>query len=299
MQGSLAHPPTALSPCVIVVGDLPHWTGTPQPLAGQTIVITRAQASGLRAQLQRLGAEVLELPTLVITPPSSYAALDAAIGQLSTYDWLILTSANAVAAFWERLTVAGLDSRALAGLQVAVVGEKTALAVQTKGISPDFVPREFIADALAQELPGSPQRVLFPRVEQGGRDALVQGLQARGAVVTEVAAYDSRCPVQADSSVVAALKTGAVTIVTFTSSKTVRHFWQLVQAAGVTAAQIPTIAAIGPQTAATCIEIWGRTEIVATEYTLDGLVLAIASNATRANAGASPRSEPSSLDDGL
>ncbi len=280
LRGSLAHPPPGHSPCVIVVGDVPHWTPVPQPLANQTVLITRAQASGLRAQLQQLGARVLELPTLVITPPTSYAALDAAIQQRSLYDWLILTSANAVTAFWERLTEAGLDSRALAGIQVAVVGDKTALALQAKGISPDFVPREFVAAALAQELPSTPQRVLFPRVEQGGRDALVQGLQARGAIVDEVAAYDSRCPERADLGIVKALKAGEVNIVTFTSSKTVRYFWQLVQAAGITAADIPTIAAIGPQTAATCIELWGRAEIVAEAYTLEGLVLAIASSQT-------------------
>ncbi|NJK72060.1 MAG: uroporphyrinogen-III C-methyltransferase [Synechococcaceae cyanobacterium SM2_3_60] len=168
LQGSLAHPPSAQSPCVIVVGDLPHWTPPAQPLAGETVLITRAQVSGLRAQLQQLGAHVLELPTLVITPPTSYVPLDAAIQQLADYDWLVLTSANAVQAFWERLGVAGLDSRALAGMQVAVVGDKTALALQSKGIQADFIPTEFVADALAQELPGIPRRVLFPRVEQGG-----------------------------------------------------------------------------------------------------------------------------------
>lgn len=108
-----------------------------------------------------------------------------------------------------------------------------------------------------------------------------RGCRHGGAVVDAVAAYDSRCPERADPAVIRALLAGEVSMLSFTSSKTVRYFWQLVQAAGVTAAEIPTIAAIGPQTAATCIELWGRAEIVADEYTLDGLVLAIASYATK------------------
>ncbi|NJK72061.1 MAG: hypothetical protein HC926_01210 [Synechococcaceae cyanobacterium SM2_3_60] len=75
----------------------------------------------------------------------------------------------------------------------------------------------------------------------------MQGLQARGAVVDAVAAYDSRCPERADPAVIRALLAGEVSMLSFTSSKTVRYFWQLVQAAGVTAAEFQQLQPSAPK----------------------------------------------------
>lgn len=278
---------STLSPALIVVGEVVSLRqvvrpGIPmplsKPLAGQTVLVTRAetQASALTDLLRQHGARVLELPTLAILPPTSWDPMDEAITRLKSYDWLLLTSANAVIFWMKRLADHGLDSRALAGIQIAVVGAKTAETLAGYGLRPDLMPAEFVADALLDALP-EPQgsRFLFPRVESGGREVLVKGLQERGAEVTEIAAYQSICPEQADPHVIEALRARQVDVLTFASSKTVQHFGLLMQRARLdaTAWDPPVqIVAIGPKTADTCQEVLGRVDLMPSDYTLPALV---------------------------
>ncbi len=262
------------------------------PLAHQTILVTRAAGqSGLfRELLEKTGATVLEMAALEIGPPSDWTALDEAIAQLSRFNWLILTSANGVQYFMERLLAQGKDSRALASLRIAVVGRKTAQTLRRYGLTPDLIPPNYVADDLVAHLPVTDYpslHCLFPRVESGGREVLVQQLTAQGATVAEVPAYQSKCPSQVEPKIIAALRAHRINVVTFASSKTVQHFATLLERA----AQAPEwqpwpqpwqtllssvkIASIGPQTSQTCLQIFGRVDIEAAEFTLDGLTQAL------------------------
>jgi uroporphyrinogen III methyltransferase/synthase len=257
-------------------------------LAGKTVLVTRAsgQAHEFSQLLRSRGAEVIEMPTLEIVPPTSWQDLDREIERLSDFDWLLLTSTNGVDAFFERLARAGKDSRALAGVKVAVVGQKTARAVQQHGITPDFIPTDFVADALVSSFPADPAglRMLFPRVETGGREVLVQEFTNRGATVVEVAAYQSQCPREIEPAALLALQRQQVDIITFASSKTVAHFCQLIGTSLPAGWQNRVlIASIGPQTSATCRELLGKVDIEATEYTLPGLVTALELGVRREN----------------
>jgi uroporphyrinogen III methyltransferase / synthase len=257
----------------------PSYSAMSHPLYGQTVLVTRAagQSSTFSRQLQDLGATVLEVPALEIQPPSSWDALDAAIQGLDAFHWLILTSANAVNYFCDRLGILGKDARSLAGLKIAVVGEKTAQVLAQRSLKPDFIPPQFVADALIEHFPEtiSGQSFLFPRVEAGGRDILVQALTAQGATVTEVAAYQSGCPAQIDSQALLALRNKQVNMITFASSKTVRCFGQLLGDGVRSLVAHSLIASIGPQTSQTCESLFGRVDIEATDYTLEGLTQAI------------------------
>ncbi len=254
------------------------------------ILITRAgqQSSSFADQLQAQGARVVEMPTLAIGAPSSWQALDRELNRLSSFQWLVLTSVNGVEAVLDRyshqfdrsLTAALPELRGqTSGLKIAVVGQKTAAALEQAGIAIDFSPREFIADALVSQLPEPLEglRILFPRVESGGRELLVREFCDRGATVIEVPAYESRCPDSIDPAALMALRSGQIQVITFASSKTVRHFVQLIEAAGLDRQTLSAVqlASIGPQTSATCLELFGRVEIEATTYTLDGLTEAI------------------------
>jgi uroporphyrinogen III methyltransferase / synthase len=249
-------------------------------LAGKNVLVTRAtgQASEFSQMLRSRGARVLELPTLEIVPPTSWQDLDREIGRLSDFNWLILTSTNGVDAFFERLHYAGKDSRALTGISIAVVGQKTAQSLQQYGIIPDFIPPDFVADSLVSNFPISPahQRILLPRVETGGRETLAQEFTNLGAIVVEVPAYQSQCPQSIDPSVLLALQSQQVDIITFASSKTVKHFCQLIGDSLPSDWQSRVcIASIGPQTSATCRSLLGKVDIEAIEYTLPGLVAAL------------------------
>lgn len=287
----------ALSPCAIVVGDVVQLRASfacaiaslpvnSLPLNGKTVLVTRSasQASAFRDLLQHQGATVIDFPAIEIGPPSSWGALDLALDELDRFDWLLLTSVNGVDAVCDRLQQGGRDARSLAGLKIAAVGKKTAEALARRGLRADFIPSDYVADSLAAEFPEplGDRAVLFPRVETGGRDALVKEFEAKGAEVSEVAAYESRIPEQIPPLARTALVEKAIDAVTFASSKTVRNFCQLVQEAIAPETDLSpyldgvAIAAIGPQTAQTCRQLLGRVDIEASEYTLDGLSEAIA-----------------------
>ena len=260
-------------------------------LQGKRILVTRSasQASQFTDLLTSRGAEVIEMPTLAILPPTSWEFLDQAIASLPNYDWLILTSANAVDSFFGRLKNSGKDSRALHSLKIAVVGRKTAEVLANYGIKPDLVPTDFVADALVDAFLAIPnyvlidKKMLFPRVESGGREILVEQLQTHGAIVDAVPAYESGCPDAIAPMALEAIQNQnqKLDAIAFASSKTVKHFCQLLDR--VTDQETwrswladVTIASIGPQTSQTCNELLGRVDCEAVEYTLDGLVEAIA-----------------------
>jgi uroporphyrinogen III methyltransferase/synthase len=242
--------------------------------------------------LKKEGASVIEMPALVIGPPSSWEELDYAIAHLADFDWLILTSGNGIDYFFERLLTQGKDARSLVGVKIAVVGKKTAASLKEHGLIPDFIPPDFVADSLIEHFPEplSGKTVLFVRVESGGREVLVKELTSKGAKVTEVAAYQSRCPEQMVPEALDALQEQIVDIITFASSKTVKHFCQLLEKSlPGDSRQLLTpqsrlesvcIASIGPQTSMTCEQLLGRVDVEAKEYTLEGLTQAILGWAT-------------------
>ncbi len=257
----------------------------PQPLTGKTILVTRSmgQSSQFSDRLIASGATVIEMPTLEIGPPSSWEALDNAIAHLSDFDWLILTSSNGIDYFFERLIAQGKDTRVLAGVKIAVVGEKTAHSLKQYSIRADFIPPNFVADSLVENFPEelNSKKVLFPRVESGGREVLVKELTLKGAKVIEVAAYQSCCPSSIPPAAELALQNRKVDVITFASSKTVQFFCQLTNkifSNNSDASQFlegVCIASIGPQTSKTCHALFGRVDVEAQEYTLDGLTQAL------------------------
>ena len=177
-------------PATIVVGAVAGldlgWFET-KPLFGKRIVVTRTreQASEAAARLWDLGADVIELPTIAIAPPEDGgSALRDAAGRLGGYDWVVFTSANAVAA-----TLAALwDARSFGGVKIAVVGAATADLLGRRGIHADLVPARFVAEALVEAFPEGRGRVLLPQAEVT-RDVVREGLAAKGWTVDVVTAY--------------------------------------------------------------------------------------------------------------
>lgn len=253
------------------------------PLTGHTVLVTRSasQSPQFTRLLTEQGAAVLEMPTLEIGPPSSWAALDRAIDQVETFDWLVLTSANGVEAWFGRLAALGVSLERCQRLKIAVVGKKTAQILEQQGRSPDFIPPDYVADSLVSHFPEAVagRSILFPRVETGGRELLAQALRNQGATVTEVPAYESRCPARLDAIAAGAIAQHQVTVVTFASSKTVQNFSALLRQqfgeGWLGLLERTAIASIGPQTSATCEAVFDRVDIEAQEYTLEGLTEAI------------------------
>jgi uroporphyrinogen III methyltransferase / synthase len=248
-------------------------------LFGKKILVTRAreQASALTSQLEALGAQCLEAPVIKIAAPDSYVLLDESIQNLSHYDWIIFTSVNGVTAFFDRLTEAGLDARALAANKVAAIGSQTAEKLRGQGIVADLVPMEFraegIVEALGPELT-SGMKVLIPRALVA-RDLLPQKLIEMGVDAHVVPAYKTIAAETDGAAIAAQLKQGEIDLVTFTSSSTVMNLLQLLGPAGKTLISQIKVACIGPITAETCLKQGVKPDIIAKQYTIKGLVSAI------------------------
>ncbi|MEL6223275.1 MAG: uroporphyrinogen-III synthase [Cyanobacteria bacterium J06627_8] len=259
------------------------------PLDEKTILVTRAagQSSQFGELLQQAGATVIEMPALEICPPTSWDAFDQAIAQVQEIHWLILTSANGVTYFFKRLFDLGYSNDDIRHLHIAVVGKKTAACLKHMNIVPDFIPPDYVADSLVEHFPDRDtlhrSTILFPRVEQGGREVLVKELSANGATVIEVPVYQSVCPAAIAPPALDALQQKTIDVITFASSKTVRHFCQMIEQAThdtlldereLLATHVK-IASIGPQTSLTCHQLLGRVDIEAETYTLEGLTTAL------------------------
>ena len=249
------------------------------PLAGQRILVTRAedQAGELSERLRVLGAEPIPCATIRTAPPADWSPLDTGIDQLSSYDWVIFTSANGARYFFERAASRGHATAALHDLKVGAVGRATARALGRHGIRVDFVPDEYVAEALVAGIGDvAGQRILLPRADIARR-ALADGLAAKGALVDDVVAYRTLPADPADCGLLVGATTPlAVDIATFTSASTVRNFVALLGERSpreVLAGAI--IACIGPITAHAAEEAGLHVDILAPEHTLEGLLRAI------------------------
>ena len=250
---------------------------TTLPLQGKRVLVTRAQAQAhdLEARLQALGAVPLAFPTIRITPPGDgYAALDAALHELPSFNWVVFTSVNGVDHVWRRLRALGLDAGVFRGLQLAAIGPATEAALAARNLQSIVVPKRFVAEALLDAIPSpAGKRFLLPRAALA-RETLRTGLQRAGAQVVEVPAYDTVLP-QPSTKTLAELDAG-IDILTFTASSTVRNFVaQLGPARARSLVSQTQVAAIGPITAATARDLGLRVDAVATDYTIAGLVTAL------------------------
>ena len=156
------------------------------------MVITRAaeQSTELVAELKKAGAVPTVLPMVAFAPPDDVAKLDNAIRELRSYDWVFLTSQNAVRAIRERCEVFGVNLRELTGVKIAAVGPATADAAENAGLRVAHVASKHVGTALAEDLAGEVRgkRVLLPRSDRANPE-LLKVLQQFGAEVSEVCAY--------------------------------------------------------------------------------------------------------------
>jgi uroporphyrinogen III methyltransferase/synthase len=277
------------APAVVVIGAVAElgrriaWFEA-GPLAGRRVVVTRAraQASDLAASLGALGAEVVELPAIRIDPVMGGPELEAACAGIAGYDLLVLTSANGVDQLFARLAERGADSRALSSATTVVaIGPATAGRLAAHGVRADVVPERFVAEGILETLDGHPlgdRRVLVARAREARPD-LVDGLRERGAMVDEVALYDTRAEPPGPDALEAAL---GADYLTFTSSSTVRNFMAPLDRGQRERAGRLRVVSIGPITSAAARAEGLVVHAEASAYTVPGLVEALVADAVGA-----------------
>jgi uroporphyrinogen III methyltransferase/synthase len=267
-------------PAILVVGKVVDLHNTLQwfdskPLFGKGIVITRPerQADDLANLLISEGAYPIHFPTIKIVPPKDWHKLDAAMEALTSYDWLIFTSANGVQFFFERLREKNKDIRDLKGIKICCIGPATARQIEDRGIKVDLVPEQFIAEGILQsfaamDLKG--RKILIPRAAKA-RDVLPEGLKKLGAIVDVVSAYQTVNSGKKKDELATMIYDNKVDVITFTSSSTVTNFVEIMGRDFTLPAHID-VACIGPVTEAAAKKAGFKIDIQQEEYTMEGLV---------------------------
>jgi len=249
----------------------------------QRVLVTRprAQANDFAAKLRSAGFEAVFFPVLKIQPIENNPALDEALEKLNCYEWVVFTSVNGVNIVFERLFFLTPNHFPLGEgqkVRFAAIGPKTAKALQVHGVTPDFVPKEYVAEAILSGLGDLQDKwVLLPRAELA-RKALSEAIVNTGGIAHEIAVYKT-LPVKPDSNGLAALKSG-VDWITFTSPSTVRNFVAIVRKQKMDPLRLegnPKIACIGPITEDAAREEGFHVDLVAEKYTTEGLVSALQS----------------------
>jgi len=269
------------APAVAVFGDVVglrkdlNWYEQ-RPLSGKRIVVTRTrkQAGALTSQLRALGADVIELPTIRIEPPTDLREFGELVQDAHTYDWIVFTSPNGVDAFFEMFFKLYDDAREIGAAKIAAIGPATAQRVRDFHLHVDLQPDEFVAEAVVGEFrkQGGVEnlRILIARAEKA-RDVLPRELSKLGAIVDEASAYRT---VPETRDITGArrrfLEEGA-DLITFTSSSTVENFLAL----SLAWPKGMLVASIGPITSKTARDRGLKIDIEARRHDIEGLVEAI------------------------
>ena len=269
------------APAITIVGEVVklrdklRWFDS-RPLFGKGVLVTRAadQAGEFSRLLSSKGAAVFECPTIQLVQPESWIEIDAEIDRLSSFDWAIFTSANAVNFFFDRMAARGLDCRAFGSCRICAVGPKTAALLAARGIKADMIPADYKAEGVVEEykkidLRG--KRILCPRADKA-RELIPVALADMGAGVAAPVAYRNIVPDTLPHNVLQALEEQRIHCVTFTSSSTVENLAVMLgENRLLRLLQGVTVAAIGPITAKTCRELGLQVHIEPEKYTLENM----------------------------
>ena len=238
------------------------------------VLVTRAphQASALGDALIAHGLRVVSVPTIALAPPSDdYATIDRELTRLDEYDWLLFTSANAVAVFAERLE----DQAVPLSCGIASIGAATSKALRDAGFPVRVQAQTAVAESLAKSLLPHAKNatMLLIRAEQG-RDILTETLTAAGAEVTLAPAYRTVIPTESTDRLRRELPT--VDAITFTSSSAVTNLFALLEAAGLTLPPTVKLASIGPVTTAALKEHGCKPTVESNDASVQALAAAVA-----------------------
>ena len=221
-------------------------------LLGKTIVITRDenQARPFAEMLENLGATILLFPTIKISPPDNAAQIRKTLADLSSFNWIIFTSSNAVRYFFKFIDE---KQNTLQKLKIACVGNKTTETLRGFHLIPTIIPdihtsRELLDALLIHKVKG--KRFLLPVSNLAGYN-LQEGLQNHGALVERLVIYNNVPITNSKNELIfEKIDNHRIDCITFFSPSAVNTFVDLMGEKGITlinTKKIP-IAVIGSTT---------------------------------------------------
>jgi uroporphyrinogen III methyltransferase / synthase len=276
------------APAITIIGDVVklrkklNWFEH-RPLFGQRIVVTRTreQASQLSKQLSDLGAEVLEIPTIKLVPPTEDRRQDLidALLELNSYNWLVFTSPNGVTAFFDLFFKRFQDLRDIGGARIAAIGPATAAKLKEIHLQVDLMPDEALASKIAAAFDKYETvenlKICLLRAEVANPD-LPKALEELGAIVDDIAVYKTVAETEDLNGAAAALAEKGMDWITFTSASTVEHFHARFDLPKLLK-QFPQakLVSIGPETSKAIRALDLEPTMEAREHSINGVVQAL------------------------
>jgi len=268
------------SPAVAVIGDVVkerkkiNWFEK-RPLFGKKIVVTRTreQAGELSKALADLGADVIELPTIRIEHPDDRLGFAEMVTHAHEYDWLVFTSPNGVERFFDAFFATFPDARSLGNPRIAAIGAGTAAKIREYRFTVDLIPERFVAEGLIDAFKKeSVENLTMLWVKAADtRDVIGKGLEDMGAIVDECIAYKTVPETEDPNGARARIEEEGADLITFTSSSTVDHFFDL----GIDWPEGCVAGSIGPVTSDTLRKKDTKPAFEASPHDIPGLVAAI------------------------
>jgi uroporphyrinogen III methyltransferase/synthase len=271
------------APAILVIGsvvtlrDQLNWFEH-LPLFGQRVVVTRNrdQAGEFAQRLREAGAAVLEVPCLKFLPPTRREPVVEALSGLGSYDWIVFTSANGVATFFDYFFRAFADLRDLGAVRIAAVGPATAARLAALHLKVDVTPKEALARNIVTALTAHESlenlRVLLPRAEVATPD-LPRLLEEQGAIVDDIPFYRTAAETEDDTGGAATLAREGADWIAFSSASTVENFHARFDLPELRR-RFPglRLASIGPETSKALAQLALKPDVEARTHTTDGLI---------------------------
>ena len=163
-------------------------------MKGKRVLITRSVEDNkeFKEQLEKKGAEVVEAPMIEFKVAEDLTVIHEQLNQLETIDWIVFTSAKTVEFFFQIAANFGTKFYYYPDLKLATVGEKTKLKLEQLGYRTNFVPIQYTAEVLAENMDENIEgkKVLVPQSNLAGNEYL-RVFEKRGALPIPVIIYDT------------------------------------------------------------------------------------------------------------
>lgn len=269
-------------PSIFVIGDVIHLRKTINwyeklPLFGKNIAITRAkeQSLPLKHLLQEQGANVIQLPTIDITPIDNFDEIDENIKTLEQFNWIIFTSTNGIKHFFNRLYTNGFDARKLSHSKIVVIGSATLKELKKHGIKADLMPQKHLSSEIIEELQRlneiNGKSFLLPRSDIA-MDDIVKNLEKAGGKVTNTPIYKTIIPTNEINKIKTSITIEDIDLITFTSPSTIENLISMLSKEELKKLQNIPKASIGPVTTTKIMELGQQISTEASSHNIEGLV---------------------------
>lgn len=245
-------------------------------MKGKKILITRSieDNKNFREQLEKKGAEVTELPMIEFQLSEDLTGIHKQLETLETIDWIVFTSAKTVEFFFQVAESKGIKFYYYPDLKIATVGEKTKLKLEQLGYRTNFVPIQYTAEVLAENMDENIEgkNILIPQSNIASKEYF-KVFEKRGATPIPVTIYET-LPVKYNTEDFSQVMIQKMDYLTFTSSSTFNAFHENLVRSEIEF-QDEKIICIGPSTANVVEQKGIVVSTIAEPHTTEGMIKAI------------------------